>query len=145
MKGEFVYISLTFLLIFIIFELAVAITNQYYVPRDKKYEELNTIQKILATLRFYFNIIETILIIYFLFYFYDYLNNATIFLLVSILLACLRYFFFELELIYYFVNKSERNLKRVDFIEGTFGKIQNISILLLLIYIIITIYFFKIF
>ena len=145
MKGEFVYISLTFLLIFIIFELAVAITNQYYVPRDKKYEELNTIQKILATLRFYFNIIETILIIYFLFYFYDYLNNATIFLLVSILLACFRYFFFELELIYYFVNKSERNLKRIDFIEGTFGKIQNISILLLLIYIIITIYFFKIF
>jgi hypothetical protein len=145
MKGDDVYTLMTNLLIFVIIELAVAVTNQFYVPRHKKYEELTVIQKILVNLRFYFNIIETILITYVLFNYHSYLNYLTILLLVSILLACIRYFLFALEWIYYFINKTKKNIAAIEFIEGTFGKIQNIGILLLLIYIVIQIYFFRIY
>lgn len=145
MKGEFVYNFLTLLIIFIIIELIIAIINQYYVPPDVKYDQLTITQKILSNLRFYFNIIETILIFYVLFYYYNFLNNLTILLLVSILIACFRYFLFALGLIYYFIDKTERNTKIVEFIEGPIGKTQNKGIALLLFFIIIRIYIFKIY
>jgi hypothetical protein len=145
MKSDSVYNFMIFLLVFIIIELIVAVTNQIYVPFGKKYEELTVTQKILSNLRFYFNIVETILLTYVLFNYSKYLNNWTILLLVSILIACMRYFLFGLGLIYYFVDKTKKNYIIVDFIEETIGKIQNIGIILLLVYIVIRIYFYKIY
>jgi hypothetical protein len=145
MKSDFVYNFMTILLIFIIIELTIAIANQNYVPLDKKYKDLTITQKILSNLRFYFNIVETFLISYILFNYSKYLNSLTILLLVSILIGCVRYFFFGLGLIYFFIDKTKKNDTIVYFIEDIFGKIQNTGIMILLIYIIIRIYFYKIY
>jgi hypothetical protein len=145
MRNDSVYNFIVYLLIFIIIELLVAIVNQYHVPHDKKYEDLTIIQKILSTLRFHFNIIETIIIFYVLLNYGKYLNYLTLLLFVSILFACFRYFLFALGLIYKFVDKTERNESIVNFIERKFGKIQNIGIVLLLIFIVFRIYYFKVY
>jgi hypothetical protein len=145
MKSDSVYNFMIFLLIFIIIELSIAVTNQIYVPHGKKYQDLTLTQKILSNLRFYFNIVEVILLSYVLYNYSKYLNWLTILLLVTILIACVRYFLFGLELIYFFVNKTNKNDIIVNFIEETVGKIQNIGIILLLIYIVLRIYFYKIY
>ena len=145
MKGDEVYSFMIFLLFFIIFELIVAIVNQFYVPENKTYEELTPTQKMLSTLRFYLNIIQLSILIYTLFNYSKYLNSLTILLIVSILIASIRYFLFAREYIYYFVDKTDKNGIIVDFIEGPFGKAQNIGILFLLIYIVIKLYFFKLY
>jgi hypothetical protein len=145
MKGDNVYFLMTVLIIAIIVELSVALLNQYYVPYDKKYNELTPIQKVLSSMRFYFNIIESLVVIYVLFNYSSYFNHLFILLLVFILLACARYFFFELGLGYYFVERSKRNYIIFDFMEETFGKLQNIAILFLLMVIIVRIYIFKIY
>jgi hypothetical protein len=145
MKSDLVYNFMILLLIFIIIELSIAVTNQIYVPLDKQYKDLTPTQKILVELRFYFNIIETVLLSYTLFNYSEYLNGLTILLLVSILIACFRYFLFGLGLIYHFVNKTKKNTIIVDFIEDTLGKYQNIGIIILLTYIIVRIYFYKIY
>jgi len=145
MKGDLVYSFIVYLLISIIVELVVAITNQFYVPLDKKYEELTPTQKILSQTRLYLNIIEVFVISYVLFNYSKYLNILTIILLVSILIACSRYFLFAKGLIYYFVNKTEKNTTIFNFIEGPIGKIQNFGITILLIYIVIKVFFFKVY
>jgi hypothetical protein len=145
MKGDAVYSFMIFLIFFIIIELIVAIINQYYVPLRKNYDELTPTQKMLSTLRFYLNVIELNILIYTLFKYGEYLNSLTILLVVSILIACIRYFLFAREYIYYFVDKTEKNNIIVDFIEGPFGKAQNIGIVVLLIYIVIKLYFFKLY
>lgn len=144
MKLDLVYNFMSILLIFFVIEAAIAITTQYYVPIDKPYEELTKTQKVLWTMRFYLNIIEATLIIYALYNYSSYLNNYAILLLVLILIACLRYFFFAYGLIYYFIDKTENNIKVVNFIEGPIGKIQNIIIFLLLSFLALRIYFYEI-
>ncbi len=125
-----------YIFFFIIFELCVALINQFYVPLDKNYEDYTPIQKFLFTIRYYLNIIELIIITYVLFKFGRYLNYLTIALLAFILIACLRYFLFRLGLIYYFIDKA-------DYIEGTLGTVQNITILILSVFIVLRIYFYQ--
>ena len=84
MKSDNLYIFMTFLIIFIIIELTVALTNQYYVPRNKKYNELTGVQKFLVNSRFYLNILETIILIYVLANYSKYFNHLIILLLVFI-------------------------------------------------------------
>jgi len=143
MNNSYIFNLLTLLLFFVLIEVFVAIINQYYVPDEKPYNELTTTQKILKQLRFYFNIIETIMISVFLFYYGKFLNWLTILFLVSMLISAFRYFLFALQLVYYFVNKTEKNMIIVDFIEKTFGKIQNWTNFILIVIIIARIYFFK--
>jgi len=141
MKGDLVYNYMTNLLIFITIEFAVAIITQFYVPRDKTYEELSYPERFLTTLRFYLNIIEVIVVAYALVNFSKYLNLVTNIFLISILLACLRYFLFAAKFIYYFIDETKRNANIVDFMEGTFGIIQNLTIFFLLAFTVIRIYF----
>ena len=144
MKGDQVYNFMIGLVIFIAADMIVALINQFYVPYDgTKYEELTFIQKILYSLRFYFNIVQIILVTYTLYFYSKYLNYLTILLIVLVWLASARYFLFALKLIYYFINKTEKNDIIIEFIEGTLGKVMNSGILILLIYLIIKIYFLK--
>ena len=63
MQIDFVYKFIIFLLFYSIFQLSVGMINKLYMPKNKSYEELTNTQKILATIRFYDNIIGTIIII----------------------------------------------------------------------------------
>jgi hypothetical protein len=145
MKGDSAYKFIIFLLIFTTIELLIAIANQFYVPNNKKYEDLQPLQQILYKLRLYLNTIEAFLIIYLFAVYGQYLNILTIILFVAIFLAIIRYFLFARKWIYYFVEKNESNSKIFDFIEGKFGVFQNAGIVILLIYIIARIFLFKIY
>lgn len=145
MKGDSAYNFVIFTLVFTTIELIIAIANQFYVPNDKKYEDLSTTQKILSSLRFYLNIIEAFMIIYLFAVYGQYLNILTIILFVSIFLAIIRYFLFARRWIYYLIEKTETNAPIIDFIEGKFGVFQNAGIVILLIYINARIFLFKVY
>lgn len=136
MKGDLVYNFIVYIFLFIIFEISVALINQFYVPENKNYDDLTPTQKLLFTLRYYLNVIELIIITYVLFKFGQYLNYLTIIFLIFTLLAIFRYFLFSRGLIYYFVDNAH-------FIEGTLGKFQNMTILILSVFIVLRIYFYQ--
>lgn len=143
MESEDAYTYMIYLLIFIIIEFTIAIANQFFVVHDPKIEDLTTTEKILYYLRLYFNIIETCLVLYGLFMYGKYYNMFTLLLLAAVLLAALRYFLFAYELIYYFIDDTKENNDIVFFIERRFGKVSNIAVYILLVYVAARIFFFK--
>lgn len=145
MKGDSAYNFVIFVLIFTTIELFIAIVNQFYVPNNKKYEELSTTQQILSSLRFYFNLIEGALIIYLFAVYGQYLNYLTIILFIAIFLAIVRYFLFARHWIYNLIEKNENNASIINFVEGKFGVFQNALIVSLLIYINARIFLFKVY
>lgn len=75
--------------------------------------------------RYFFNILEPICILLFLIFFK--LNRTLILILLLLLVAPLRYWIFDQDLIYYFVNKNPRNDKTIHFFKNEFAYIVKID------------------
>jgi hypothetical protein len=114
------------------------------MPQKKPYEELTNTQKFLVTMRFYDNIIGTIIIVYILINCRKYINGLTILFFVSLLISNITYFLIVKEYIYIFIDKSQRNKEIVNFIDSPIGTIQNACNLLLVIYIVFKLFFTKV-
>jgi hypothetical protein len=114
------------------------------MPKNKSYEELTNTQKILATIRFYDNIIGTIIIVYILINYRKYINGLTILFFVSLLISNIIYFLVIKGYIYIFIDKSQRNKEIVDFIESPIDPVQNACNLFLVIYIVFKLFFTKV-
>ena len=144
MQIDFVYKFIIFLLFYSIFQLSVGMINKLYMPKNKSYEELTNTQKILATIRFYDNIIGTIIIVYILINYRKYINGLTILFFVSLLISNITYFLVIKGYIYIFIDKSQRNKEIVDFIESPIDPVQNACNLFLVIYIVFKLFFTKV-
>ena len=144
MQIDFVYKFIIFLLFYSIFQLSVGMINKLYMPQNKSYEELSNTQKFLATMRFYDNIIGTIIIVYVLINCRKYINGLTILFFVSLLISNITYFLVIKGYIYIFIDKSQRNKEIVDFIESPIDPVQNACNLFLVIYIVFKLFFTKV-
>jgi len=144
MQIDFVYKFIIFLLFYSIFQLSVGMINRLYMPQNKSYEELTNTQKFLATMRFYDNIIGTIIIVYVLINCRKYINGLTILFFVSLLISNITYFLVIKGYIYIFIDKSQRNKEIVDFIESPIDPVQNACNLFLVIYIVFKLFFTKV-
>jgi len=144
MQIDFVYKFIIFLLFYSIFQLSVGMINRLYMPQNKSYEELTNTQKFLATMRFYDNIIGTIIIVYILINYRKYINGLTILFFVSLLISNIIYFLVIKGYIYIFIDKSQRNKEIIDFIESPIDPVQNACNLFLVIYIVFKLFFTKV-
>ena len=144
MQIDFVYKFIIFLLFYSIFQLSVGMINKLYMPQNKSYEELTNTQKFLANMRFYDNIIGTIIIVYILINYRKYINGLTILFFVSLLISNITYFLVIKGYIYIFIDKSQRNKEIIDFIESPIDPVQNACNLFLVIYIVFKLFFTKV-
>ena len=144
MQIDFVYKFIIFLLFYSIFQLSVGMINKLYMKQNKSYEELTNTQKFLANMRFYDNIIGTIIIVYILINYRKYINGLTILFFVSLLISNIIYFLVIKGYIYIFIDKSQRNKEIVDFIESPIDPVQNACNLFLVIYIVFKLFFTKV-